>query len=135
MTIGNFRDDTFTTRIIYNAGAPNYGWAYYYVDSVSLIKVNCPIGIGINEHQKIKPFTISPNPSNGNMVLQYSLNPSDKAEINIYDISGKLINSYLLNASESKISINEEHLNNGIYFYKIIINNKIIQSDKLVIIK
>jgi len=134
MTIGNFNTDANTSPTLVHPTMTN-PMAYYFIDSVSLVKVTCPLNIGIQEHQKIKPFTISPNPNNGNMLLQYSLNPTDKAEINIYDISGKLINSYLLNSSANKISINEEQLENGVYFYQIIVNNTIVQSDKLIIIK
>jgi len=81
------------------------------------------------------PFKLYPNPNNGNMVLEYIINATDKAEINISDISGKLINSYLLNSDENKVTINEEHLKNGVYFYQVIINGKVKQSDKLIIIK
>lgn len=82
-----------------------------------------------------KPFKLYPNPNNGNMILDYSLNINDKAAISIYDITGKLINSYLLNTSNTQMTINEMELNNGIYFYHIKVNNTIVQQDKLVIVK
>jgi hypothetical protein len=80
-------------------------------------------------------FKLSPNPNNGNMVLEYSLAENEKGLIAIYDLKGELITQYALNNSVNKLAINREELNNGIYFYKIIINNKIVKTDKIVIIK
>lgn len=135
MTIGNFRDDASTTRIVYHAAAINYGWAYYYIDSVSLVKVNCPIDIGIEENQNVKPFKLFPNPSNGTVSLQYVLNANDKAEMKIYDVTGKLINSNKLNSIGTQMDVQNNLLKNGVYFYQISVNNKVVQSDKLIIIK
>ncbi|MGQ0829391.1 MAG: T9SS type A sorting domain-containing protein [Bacteroidota bacterium] len=39
-----------------------------------------------------------------------------------------------LNEGSNTLSINENELRNGVYLYQIIINDKIIKTDKLVII-
>lgn len=80
-------------------------------------------------------FVIYPNPNDGNMMLDYSLDIMDKGEVLIYDIAGKLIYKYKLDASANQIIISHEEFNNGIYFYRIIVNDKIVKSDKIVIIK
>ena len=80
-------------------------------------------------------ITLYPNPNNGRMLLNYSLKPNDKATLFIYDIAGKWISTYPLNSSVTQMSINDELLNNGIYFYQIRVNGRMIQSNKLVIIK
>ena len=69
------------------------------------------------------------------MILDYSLNTSDKGDITIYDIAGKLIYKYNLDASVNQIIMSNEGFNNGIYFYKISVNGKIIKTDKILIIK
>lgn len=136
LTIGNFNSDALTTRIIYNSSSPNPGWAYYYIDSVSLIRVTCPIDIGINENSKqYHLFSLSPNPNEGNMVLSYHLNPHDKATITIYDITGKQISNFELNVASNQTEISDDRLNNGIYFYQIRVNDRVVQADKIIIIK
>lgn len=91
---------------------------------------------GISESNKRIGFNIFPNPGNGNMQLDYSLNATDKGDITIYDIAGKLIYKYELDASANQIIISHNKgFNNGIYFYRIEVNGKIVISDKLIIIK
>jgi hypothetical protein len=133
MTIGNFNTDSNTTATIVNPTQTNH-IAYYYIDSVSLVQVVCTTGI--NEISKTKSsFTILPNPNNGSMVLNYSILSNDKAEMKIYDITGKLIGSYQINNASNQMEIRDDQLNNGIYFYRISINNQVVQADKIVIIK
>jgi len=76
-----------------------------------------------------------PNPNNGNMILEYDLGVEPKGKINIFDMTGKLIDTYELQNSSGKLEINEEHLNSGIYYYSIFINEKNTKTDKIVIIK
>ena len=134
MTIGNFNLDASTTPIIVNTGGGDV--AYNYIDSVSLVKVTCPVDIGINENSKSKfSFHLYPNPNNGTMLLDYNLNPTDKAEFKIYDVTGKLVSNYILNSSFTQIQINNDLFSNGIYFYQIMVNDQVVQADKLVIIK
>ena len=80
-------------------------------------------------------YKLYPNPNNGNMVLDYTINETDKAIMEIYDVSGKLIRSYSLNPASNQLILNEDKLNNGAYFYQLRVNNQLVQSDKLIIIK
>ena len=48
---------------------------------------------------------VYPNPNDGNMMLDYSLNSTDKGEIMIYDIAGRLIYKYELDASANQLII------------------------------
>ncbi|MGQ0829238.1 MAG: RCC1 domain-containing protein [Bacteroidota bacterium] len=82
-----------------------------------------------------KSFNLYPNPNKGSMVLDYDLKKDENGTIKIYDLTGKLMVSYLLNANQTQLQINNTELNNGIYMYNIIINNKTVKTDKLVIIK
>ena len=83
----------------------------------------------------ITGFKLYPNPNDGNMILDYTLNQSDKGEMAIYDIAGKLIARFDLNTTNNKLLINNIELKDGIYFYQIKVNDKMVKSDKLIIIK
>ena len=76
-----------------------------------------------------------PNPNNGTMQLDYTLNEGDKGELTIYDLMGRTVNRYFLHADEHMLFIREEALKNGIYIYRLVINDKMVSSDKLIIIK
>jgi hypothetical protein len=74
-----------------------------------------------------------PNPNNGTMTIEYKI--VQEGSLEIRDISGKLVSKYNLNSSEESISLDEDVLVNGIYYIILIVNNKKMQIDKLVIIK
>ncbi|MGQ0827184.1 MAG: PKD domain-containing protein [Bacteroidota bacterium] len=82
-----------------------------------------------------KLFNLYPNPNNGNMVLKYILAASEKGTIAIYDIRGTLISYYGFNNTNNQLIINNDQLDNGVYFYHIQVNSRTVKSDKIVIIK
>ncbi len=53
----------------------------------------------------------------------------------IYDITGRLLNSYTLNSGENKVEMDLQKYDSGIYLYKILINDKVADNKKLVIQK
>jgi len=79
--------------------------------------------------------SIFPNPNNGTMQLNYELWEEEAGVLAIFDVTGKLVFSYLLDNSKTNFTINESELNNGVYLYQIKVNNQIVNSDKLIIIK
>lgn len=80
-------------------------------------------------------FKLYPNPNNGMMELDYSLQVGDKGIIMIYDLTGRFVSDYILPNGNGTLSIDESKVNDGIYFYHIFVNGKIVLRDKLVIIK
>ena len=72
---------------------------------------------------------ISPNPSNGNFNILFGLLKDTKMGINITDLSGKTVYSEPLRdelEGHKEISLNLNHLNNGMYLCNIITNEGII---------
>ena len=83
------------------------------------------------------PFEISvyPNPNNGDMTISYFIPQNKKAELAIYDMSGRQVKSYFLTGERNQLSISEKDLQEGIYFYNVVSNGKLIKQDKIVVIK
>ncbi len=69
------------------------------------------------------------------MRLDYKLGGYAKAEFKLFDVTGKLVSKYDIVSNEGSIDINEQNLNNGVYFYRILVEEKTIKIDKIVIIK
>lgn len=86
--------------------------------------------LNINKQGKLYP-----NPNNGSMSFAYNLAEGQKGVLTIYDATGRVIGNFMLEAGENVMQINEEGLNNGLYFYQYSVNGKTILSDKLIIIK
>ena len=134
LTVGDFKP--FTAGDTLNTGVSGgYDGAYYFIDDVSITKVaGCDTAMGINENIDNLSFKIFPNPNNGNMTIKYTLRQSDKGSIRIYDVTGKLIEENSLNSNDNQMQITST-LDLGIYLYQIIVNDRIVKSDKMVIIK
>jgi hypothetical protein len=91
---------------------------------------------GDSSSSTINPqFNLYPNPNNGGFTLEYQLTIGQIGEFEIFDLTGKKLADYSLNASEIKMNFNEDALDNGVYLYKIIVDNNAAKIDKLVIIK
>jgi hypothetical protein len=75
--------------------------------------------------------TIFPNPFNASTTIMINdASRNNKRELRIYNILGKEV----LNTTITKqlTTLEKSNLSSGIYFYKVIGNNKIIQSGKLI---
>ncbi len=69
---------------------------------------------------------IYPNPSSGNSILKYSLARKSSVEIGIYNLEGKLINSFNVGVKQEGIheyQIPTQALGQGMYFVKVKSNN------------
>ena len=107
-----------------------------YIDDINISSLT----VGLNEMQDANPnFLIFPNPSNDKATVSYQLNTDAKVGIQIIDVLGKSIyqkspiTQSAGNYSET-ISKNELNMSNGVYFVKLLINNK-IHVQKLIISK
>jgi hypothetical protein len=135
LTIGNFNSNANTDTLFVGSTNPVIGadgYAYYYIDSVSLYDSLDYITNIKNNQENIK-VNLYPNPNNGNFNIEYHL--TKETEFVIIDITGRLVNQYALLPSQNNFSIKEDELKAGIYFYYLKQNNQVLKQDKIVIIK
>ncbi|MFZ1320199.1 MAG: YCF48-related protein [Ignavibacteria bacterium] len=83
-----------------------------------------------------------PNPFNSSTVIKYKIKKPGFIELKLYNISGKeIIKLVNENQTQGDYSVlfspneNEVQLNSGIYFYSLFLNNTIIKTNKLILIK
>lgn len=71
-------------------------------------------------------FNMLPNPSNGNTQLNFYSLTNTFTQINVTDVSGKIIKSILVDsyAGENKINLNLNEVRSGLYFVSLILNNQ-----------
>ena len=134
ITIGNFYDDASTIKQYFGGTTTNTLGAYYYIDDIYVGTTPPPVGI----HEIAKDemnFRLYPNPSNGNITLEYDLKEYEKADLNIYDLIGKLVAKYNLPNGTKSLAVDAHSLNSGTYVYEIVINGRATKRDKLTIIK
>ncbi|MBS1552629.1 MAG: T9SS type A sorting domain-containing protein [Bacteroidetes bacterium] len=83
-------------------------------------------------------FQNYPNPFNPNTIIKYSINLTSLVRINIYDILGNKISTIVKEnklAGSYEITFNGSDLSNGVYFYTLEINDILIDSKKLLLLK
>ncbi len=132
ITIGNFNTDA-TTDTAHVGGF--YDGSGYLIDDVTIIKVAaCDTVNSVREYSNDLKFKLYPNPNNGSMQLNYTLDKNQEAVFLIYDILGKEQAVYNLQKNSTTLSISEIGLSKGMYFYKVIVDDKIVKSDKMIII-
>ena len=133
VTFGNFNSNANTDTLDSGTNNPlssNLKFAYYYIDDITLIDQST---VGVNELNKESIVSVYPNPNNGLMHFNYVI--TKKAELVITDITGRVVNTYILDESQKSIIVNEHELNSGIYFYSVKQNNIVLKQEKFVIIK
>ena len=94
----------------------------------------CSSGVGISEQEAIEGgVKIYPNPASSVLNIEFLAFNNEPATIQIIDAFGKNVLFEKLNSQVSVFNIN--NLSSGIYFYKIIMGNTLIKSNKLIIQK
>ena len=78
--------------------------------------------------------SIYPNPNDGTMKMDYILPDNSKAKLFIYDLTGRVIETFLI-LGNGQLQINNNNLINGIYFYEVELDGTSLIKDKLIIIK
>lgn len=104
---------------------------------VALTSTTCQIGsvaTGIDD-VNTQSFLVFPNPGNGNMQINYSIEANQKAVFEIYDILGHKLYYKELKNNEVNVKITDCDLVSGIYFYQVLLNDKIARTDKLLIVR
>lgn len=76
-------------------------------------------------------FTLAPNPANNTVTIKTTKNNTVSAQVTITDVVGRIAGQYTMTGKE--LSINTSNFAQGVYFYKVTIDNKTIHQSKFVI--
>ncbi|MEZ4821934.1 MAG: T9SS type A sorting domain-containing protein [Ignavibacteria bacterium] len=135
------------TNIAYGIGLDRYDNVYIagfrdssFFSAIVCIKYSQLTGVEtfINQITNNYSLTNYPNPFNPVTNIKYTVPESGKIKIIVYDVKGKeieiLVNDYKTKGIyESKFFGNR--FTSGVYFYSLSINNKIMQTNKMLLIK
>ena len=77
---------------------------------------------------------VYPNPASNSVSLDYQLTPQvNDAQVKVYNVLGSVVREAELSRGTGKMRLDVSDLNNGIYFYSILVNNDVYQTKKLII--
>jgi len=80
-------------------------------------------------------FKLYPNPSDNNFTIEAYISADNKGIIKIYGLKGKLIKEFVLKKGGNKTIVNTLGWRKGIYICNLIINGKVIKSEKMVLVR
>ncbi len=96
--------------------------------------VNCAIGLVKLDTKNFQMSNAQPNPSNTVTSIKYDFNFNpNTASIKVYNMLGAQIKELKLTGNEGKANLDVSSLSDGLYFYSLIINDKIVTTKKLVV--
>ncbi|MBC7694049.1 MAG: T9SS type A sorting domain-containing protein [Burkholderiales bacterium] len=99
-------------------------------NGIATVFVDAQICTGINNNIMVSGITIYPNPTNGVLNISISSELAGSTSVEVYDAIGKLVIKDTL--SNDTNTINLSKLEDGLYVFKIINNNKTIKVGKVV---
>jgi hypothetical protein len=130
LTIGNFKDDVSTNKIIVNPTGKDSAFSYYFVDDVQVYPDSVTSAI---QFQKDKSISVYPNPAKDQLFISVSDENIKTVFVEITDITGKLIYSSEISIDNfvGRLNFNIE---NGIYLGRITDSNAKKQSVQKIVI-
>ena len=135
VTIGSFFSDSIIHYVYNDTIHPPGAWPYYYLDDVSVYYCGGDT-TGINNYGGGKGyFNLYPDPTNDEAYLDYQLTEGQNGKVMLFNITGQLLAEFALSNESNKLTINTSKYKSGIYFYKVIVNNNVIENEKLIILK
>ncbi|MCB9364694.1 MAG: T9SS type A sorting domain-containing protein [Flavobacteriales bacterium] len=72
-----------------------------------------------------------PNPASNNVTIDYSI--SKNGSLIMHDLVGKEVARYSLVKNANKLNINVNNLKSGVYFYSVMIDNKVLKTERLIV--
>lgn len=86
-----------------------------------------------NIHNALPLMGLWPNPATNSTWLSYPADADDNATIEVYDLQGKLITSFLLNMNGA-VELSLVNYESGVYLVQLIALGKVVESIKLTVI-
>ncbi len=80
-------------------------------------------------------FLLYPNPNNGEINIEYSLNEGETGTMNIYATTGQLVKTIYLIPGQNQVKIILAEMDAGLYLYDVRINGELRKTDRIVIMK
>jgi alpha-tubulin suppressor-like RCC1 family protein len=108
----------------------NYDTNYYNTPQLS--PNVCVTPLSSPTFQKDTIFSLYPNPAKDLVTIAYDL-AVEKATVEVYDISGRAINQYVLPSSKGELQLNTSSYQSGVYLVVVKDKNTVLRQQKLVV--
>lgn len=90
---------------------------------------------GVNEMPAVKLSNPYPNPTSDNVNFTYSVPPTGKTSMKIYNMLGGLVKTVSITDNSGKLAVNTTDLRPGLYLYDLQVNGKSQKTGKFTVIQ
>jgi hypothetical protein len=103
-------------------------------DSASILFKYTTYPLGVSELLAgVEMSNIYPNPASGHAQFNIALPDGLKGSVVIRDMVGKTVYNQQIEANSSKVVLNTSFLTDGIYFCSVVVDEKMVQTRKLIV--
>jgi hypothetical protein len=88
---------------------------------------------GIEEEAFVSGLTAYPNPASEQLNLSFKLKEIDDAYVTVHNMLGAVVYQKRLDNRDNLLQLNTSGFQNGVYFYTIHNNNRMVASEKFII--
>lgn len=114
--------DNFRYKFTFEGGGGNN----FYLDNINIYEGAPSDEVvtgtsGITELTSINGLAVYPNPTEGDLTVDFAVHTAQEVVISIQDVTGKITQSNLINANEGSnlVLLNTQSLSSGIYFVEV----------------
>jgi hypothetical protein len=115
ITIGNFNTDATSDTVRYNpTGDVSYVYAYYYIDDVSVVPLDGPVGVAPPGLPKVEGFSVYPNPA----IETVNIDGKERlGHVQLVDIRGRELMAEAVNGQRHTLDLSG--VPEGIYLLQV----------------
>ena len=89
--------------------------------------------VGVNNSSTENQFEVFPNPAQNHLSVNFPSNFNRELKWHLFTLTGEKVKTETINQFTQSIDL--QSMASGIYFYQIIENGHVVQSDKLIVLK
>ena len=108
-----------------------YTAGFYHTDVFFRLTYDDYTGIADQEEQNV--LSVYPNPASTEISVEYRVADANRAVLEFSSMLGNVVKSEVLDARLNKSVVNISDLDNGVYFYSLKVDGKIVGTSRLVI--
>ena len=101
--------------------------------TINVTYVAATVGIEENNLNEVYLSNAYPNPASTTVSLDYDLKDVNGAKLVVYNLLGSVVKDIQIPDAMGKLKVNIADLDDGIYFYSLLVKNETVKTKKLVV--